>query len=181
LRLTYRFRQFFFALAAKPSKEEIEIVNQTLSPELQKIFYQLKSSDQKHSIEIFKKLKAQGEKDPDLFLAALLHDVGKCLFPLRLWERVMIVLGQALFPNVVSEWGQGNVDGWERPFVIACQHAQWGADLAKSAGASPLTVYLIRRHQDGINKLRNENEDREERSYYEEDLLYRLQKTDNES
>ena len=180
MRLTYRFRQFFFALAAKPSKEEIEIVNQTLSPELQKIFYQLQSSDQKHSIEIFIKLKAQGEKDPDLLMAALLHDVGKCLFPLRLWERVMIVLGQMLFPDIVNKWGRGNVDGWKRPFVIARQHAQWGADLAKSAGASPLSVYLIRHHQDELNTNRKEEKDIQENPQ-KEDLLFRLQRFDSES
>jgi len=180
LRLTYRLRQFIRALVAKPTKEEILIVNQTLSPELQKKFYQLQSSEQKHSIEILKKLEAQGEKDPDLLMAALLHDVGKCLFPLRLWERVMIVLGQALFPNMVSKWGQGNVDGWERPFVIARQHAEWGADLAKSAGASPLTVYLIRRHQDSLN-IDDNAEVKFEGISEKERMLYRLQKIDNES
>jgi predicted hydrolase (HD superfamily) len=56
--------------------------------------------------------------------------------------------------------------------VVAEHHAGWGADLANQAGATPLTVELIRRHQD--SPVRNPDSQMEH-------LLAALQAADNES
>ena len=100
------------------------------------------------------------EKHPDLLTAALLHDVGKSDHPLRLWERVVIVLGKKLFPNHVQAWGRGKPKGWARPFVVASEHPLWGAELSRDVGVSSLAVDLIREHQNEIptgdeNALKN--------------------------
>jgi hypothetical protein len=68
---------------------------------------------------------------------------------------VLIVLGKRFFPNRMRGWGKGQVRGWKRPFVIASEHACWGAELAQGAGASPLAVYLIREHQSRIPQERS--------------------------
>ena len=60
----------------------------------------------------------------------------------------MIVLGKKLFPRLISRLGRGTPQSFRRPFVVAERHADWGADLAARAGASTMTVNLIRRHQD---------------------------------
>ena len=93
-------------------------------------------------------LKASGQTDPHLLAAALLHDVGKVLFPLSLLERAIIVLGKRFFRQRAGRWSEGTPSRLRRPFVVAAHHPDWGADLAGQAGASSRTVELIRRHQD---------------------------------
>jgi len=90
----------------------------------------------------------------------LLHDVGKSRFLLRLWERVYVVLVKAFIPLLAQRWGceppavltsspdELRVPGWRRPFVIACHHPIWGAEMVAKTGASPLTVALIKKHQE---------------------------------
>jgi hypothetical protein len=97
---------------------------------------------------VLERLLADGQTDADLLTAALLHDAGKVRARLSVWERVVIVLGKKLFAGHVKGWGEGEARGLRRPFVVAAQHAAWGAELALAAGASPRTVELIRRHQE---------------------------------
>jgi hypothetical protein len=123
-------------------------------------------------MDVYHKLVTQGETSPDLLVAALLHDVGKSRYPLHLWERVLIVLVKALFPTRAKRWGAGAPFGWRRPFVIAEQHPAWGAEMATRAGASPLTVELICKHQ---------HPSPSESQSEVEALLQKLQAVDDES
>jgi hypothetical protein len=124
----------------------------------------MQPSEQTHSLQVCKELLSVTDKDHlpqqwDLLVAALLHDVGKSRRPLRAYERVMIVLGHALFPDIVNRWGGEDVkiDDDNRDvtrltwlkilFVVAEQHPCWGASLAAEAGVSPLTASLSRHHQ----------------------------------
>ncbi|RPI32816.1 MAG: hypothetical protein EHM70_07955 [Chloroflexota bacterium] len=131
-----------------------------LKPAEASLFFRLQPGEQAHSIDVLHNLIERGEAYPDLWVAALLHDVGKSCYPLNLWERVWIVLGKAIFPEKVNRWGSeyanmelssGNklrAPFWRRPFVVAVLHPEWGARLAETAGSSPMVVSLIRRHQD---------------------------------
>ena len=116
--------------------------------------------------------KLAGQATPELLTAALLHDVGKILVPLSIFDRVVIVLGKHLFRKAALRWAEGTPHGWRLPFVVAEHHAGWGADLACQAGAPPLTVELIRRHHDGPGQ--NPDSDTEH-------LLAALQAADDES
>jgi hypothetical protein len=111
------------------------------------LFDGMQPSEQAHSIAVMRRLQVQDTAEHDLLVAALLHDAGKCLYPLRAWERVLIVLVGALSDRLVDRWGSGEPRGWRRPFVVAKQHPAWGADLARRQGATALTVELIRQHQ----------------------------------
>jgi len=131
----------------------------------------MQPGEQVHSLKVFHRLSKRKETSPDLLAAALLHDVGKSQHPLRLWERVLVVAGQAVFPNLVKYWGKGEPHGWRRAFVVAAKHPAWGSDLAFAAGASPLVVSLIRLHRDEISPAVD----------HENRLLISLQRADNES
>ena len=131
----------------------------------------MQPNEQAHSLHIFRQLLAEGEESRDLLTAALLHDVGKSRFPLHLWERVLVVLGHTLAPSWVERWGEGEPYGWRRPFVVAVKHPIWGAELASEAGASPLAVSLIRRHQAPSHKA----------DPLEDGLLEILQRADNKN
>jgi hypothetical protein len=146
--LSYRARQFFQALKASPTPIELDQARAILNPALMDLFLRLKPSDQAHSIQVMQKLQKEGNIHPDLLSAALLHDAGKCLYPLHVWERVMIVLAKAFIPEQASRWGRADARGWKRVFAVAEQHPAWGAELAERAGANPTIIQLIRRHQD---------------------------------
>lgn len=169
----YRLEQFWLAVRSPaPTTEELEIAQEVLTPSQMALFSQMQASEQTHSLRILKTLQEQGETNPDLMIAALLHDVGKIRYPLRLWERVFIVLGDKFIPRYTKSWGNSVPRGWRRPFVVAAQHPLWGADLALEAGTTPLAASLIRYHQE-IHPGNNPNT-------LEDRLLSALQHADNQ-
>jgi putative nucleotidyltransferase with HDIG domain len=123
------------------------------------LFMVMHPADKAHALEVLKKLRARGEKNPDLLTAALLHDVGKIRYPMSAWDRAIVVLGKALFPSRVRVWGRGKAKGWRRPFVTAEQHAFWGARMAAESGVSSLTVNLIWRHHEPYSAIPDTQED----------------------
>jgi len=153
VRVFYRARQFWWALTSAPDAESLVEARQALTgPELA-LFQNLQLHEQAHSLWIYRRLREQKQTDPDLLAAALIHDVGKSRYPLHIWERVLVVLGKACFPNRAQLWSQGQPRGWKRPFVVAQQHPAWGAEMAVEAGASPLTVALIQRHHEALEEV----------------------------
>ncbi len=144
----YRARQFWLALWAKPKLEQLEQARQLLTSAQFKLFQQLYPSEKVHALSVCQQLQAQGYQSNDLLIAALLHDIGKVKYPLRLWERVAVVLGGRFFPQQAARWGVGVPKGWRRPFVVAANHPAWGAEMAAEVGVSPLTLTMIQRHQD---------------------------------
>jgi len=146
-RLAYRSRQFWNALFG-PRKHLTSELLLYLTPSQQQLFQRMQPSEQAHAFQLLKSLETAGQVQPDLLVAALLHDVGKILHPLSIFDRVIIVLGKRLFPRRVMRWAEGTPKGLCLPFVVAEHHARWGAELAAEAGATPLTVELIRRHQE---------------------------------
>jgi putative nucleotidyltransferase with HDIG domain len=177
MRMFYRLRQLWESLHARPTAPDLALAQGVLAPPLMALFLRLQPSEQAHSLRILCLLLEQGENHPDLLAAALLHDVGKSRYPLYVWERVVIVLGKAVLPKQARRWGQAQPRGWQRPFVIAEQHPVWGAEMAGQAGASPLTVSLIRNHQEAPPPLVY----RAEPPQIENLLLHRLQGLDDES
>jgi hypothetical protein len=146
--MLYRVRQFWLAWRAEPlTQNELAPARYVLTAEQMKLFSHLQPSEQIHALNVLQTIQAQGETDPDLQVAALLHDVGKARAPLKLWERVVIVLGKSFFSKRLKSWGRGQPQGFFRPFVIAEQHPTWGGEMASEAGSSPVAVSLIRRHQ----------------------------------
>ncbi len=139
------------------------------------LFDQMQPAEQAHSIGVFRKLREAGFTNRDLLIAALLHDVGKIKVPLRLWERVEVVIFKKIVPGFADTWGKAALKGWQKPFVVALRHPSWGAELAEQAGASQLTVSLIKRHQDKLVSPVDFS------TYSEEHFLYQLQFFDNES
>lgn len=112
------------------------------------LFFRMNDPDQAHSVRVFQALVAQGEEDEDLLRAALLHDAGKSLAPLRPWQKALVVLANRILPNQVLKWGQDEPYGWRKPFVVALQHPEWGAALVQQEGGSETLVTLIRYHQE---------------------------------
>ncbi len=147
-RLAYRARQFWSFLAGPRIQVRTEILLPYLPSSQITLFYHMRATEQEHGYLVFERLKATGQTEADLLAAALLHDVGKILYPPALLERVVVVLAHRFLKSSARRWSEGAPTGLRRPFVVAAKHAAWGADLARQAGASPRTVDLIRRHHD---------------------------------
>jgi hypothetical protein len=147
-RLAYRSRQLWNALFSPRMPVSDEALLSQLTTPQYSLFRSMQPSEQAHAYQMFERLKADGHSEPDLLTAALLHDAGKTRQPLSIIDRIVIVLGKRLFREKARGWAVGPMDGLRRPFVVADRHAGWGADLAAQAGATPVSVELIRRHQE---------------------------------
>ena len=147
----YRLWQFWQIVTAVPlnsaAREEVAAI---LSASEMSLFDRFALNDQWHSYRVMKMLQAAGHNEPDLLVAALLHDVGKTRLPLSIWERSLIVLASIFLPRQTAVWGQGEATGWQRPFVVKMQHPSWSAEMAAAAGSTPQAVRLMQRHQDPI-------------------------------
>jgi hypothetical protein len=149
VRLPYRLRQLRHNLVAGPlpAAAHDEIAGLLTGPE-RDLFARYSPADQWHALRVLHMLRDAGYNHPDLLAAALLHDVGKTRYPLSVWDRVVIVVGQGLLGRRTERWGDGEPRGWRRPFVVRAQHPAWGAGMAAAAGTRPGVVALIRRHQE---------------------------------
>lgn len=145
--MKYRIWQFWQSLKSPPQENDWQLVSAVLSPEESAIFHKLPVPDQNHSLRVLRALQATGEQDPDLLKAALLHDLGKTLYPLKRWERVWAVLASSLFPRAFLRWGDGRPAGLCRALAVIKHHPEWGAQLAQEAGGSSRLVWLIRNHE----------------------------------
>jgi hypothetical protein len=169
----YRWRQFRWALGARIREEDRAMVARFLPPEAQALFRRMPRGDQRHSLAVLRTLLEWGETHPALLQAALLHDVGKAAAPLSPWERALLVLTEALCP---PSWRRilrqlPLLRRWAARVQRYRAHPEIGAAWAQAAGCDPLTVALIRRHQEPLGPPQPE-EDLETR------LLRRLQEAD---
>jgi hypothetical protein len=145
-------RQFWRMVSVKSGSFDLELVQRILNPEQMSLFNQMQTGEKEHAISMARKLTEQGDTQPDLLVAALLHDVGKLRYRMNPLERTMVVLMKVVIPGQARQWGSQAPDeweglpGWRRPFVVAEQHPAWGAELAHRVGVSDLTETLIREH-----------------------------------
>jgi len=152
VRLRYRLRQFWRILSIKEDQLEDEQALVKLNPEQRTLFTQMQPGEQNHAVIMFHSLLEQGETQPDLLVAALLHDVGKLRYRMSPLERAMVVLVKAVMPGQAHRWGEllsagwDGLPSWRKPFIVAEHHAEWGAEMARQAGVSSLTETLIREH-----------------------------------
>lgn len=156
----YRAGQFLRALTARVTEEEVAKAIHILTPEAQRLFRRQTVQDQRHALAVYLALREAGHTDRQLLAAALLHDVGKAAAPLSAWQRAAIVLLDRFAPRLLACLSRVEPKGhilslpkdWRRPFVVYARHPEIGAHWAQEAGCSPLTVALIRRHQEDIKK-----------------------------
>ena len=171
-RIPYRLSQFWYAVTAAPAPQDLEQARTILSPGELQLFMKMQPGEQAHALRVLNCLRRQGESEPRLLQAALLHDVGKIRYRLNPWQRGLIVLTKKISPGAAQRWGESEPAGWRAAFTVAAQHPAWGASLAEAAGSDPLTVSLVRRHQEHLNQPGSSLEER---------LLQKLQAADEQS
>jgi len=143
-RVLYRVRQFFLALRAAADPRDLEQARSVLTPEQMKLFAGMQSSEQAHAVNVYRQLVAQGETASDLMAAALLHDVGKSLSPLCLWERILIVLARAVFPAQSRRWGSLPTEGFKGGYPPSPGPFPLEGERGDERGNMPIPKEVIR-------------------------------------
>ena len=158
----YRVRQFVNALLARVSPKELREADEVLPPGARELFRKMSVPDQRHSLNVMRTLRRAGHAEADLLAAALLHDVGKSAAKIYPWHRATIVLSKRFAPGLLARLtsGEPRREAWRKPFVVHCRHTEIGAEWAAWAGCSPLTVSLIRRHQEPLRRAPQNEEER---------------------
>jgi len=146
----YRVSQFASAFFPHIDSSEVQWAVDNLSPEACSLFFKQSRPEQRHALDVAKSLMNK-EHDftqldfQNLLTAALLHDCGKSIVSIRLWQRVFIVLMQKMPEPLWSRLEQGP-SILALPLNIATKHAIWGEHLAQKAGLNSVICGLIREH-----------------------------------
>ena len=146
----HRFRQGIRALAAPYRQVDVELAARYLSESELALFCRLQRSEQQHSLNVLRTVLAQSSTTPpELAAAALLHDVGKIRYPLRVWQKSLVVLVRALIPPLYRRMiASDERNFWARPFFMGEYHPQWSAELLREAGSAEATIWLAAHHGD---------------------------------
>jgi len=140
----YRVRQFVRALTESRAPPDLGSFASLLTPEQLALFATMAPADQHHCLAVAKTLAEDGWTDSDLLRAALMHDVGKSLAHIGLWQRVVYVLvcrwAPGLLPRL-SAWGSRGVT---KGLYILAHHGELGAELAARAGLPERVASLVR-------------------------------------
>lgn len=137
-----RVRQFVEAGQA-PNADEIAFARNHLSGNLFGLFSTQTPRDQLHAIRTARWLARRGHTDPDLLVAALLHDVAKG--KQRRFDRVAwVVAGWAHAGNALAD-ERSHVE-LRRALARSKNHAWASAEAMRAAGASERATELARLH-----------------------------------
>lgn len=143
----YRVYQVWRSLLARPlDADDHAILDATLPVAGRALFFSMTRNDQRHSLTVYRALRARGCADGDLLAAALLHDSGKGGGRVPFVARPLVVLLRAFAPRTLDWLARSPRPWFRRPFYHAWRHAEIGAELAAQAGLSPRVVTLIRTH-----------------------------------
>jgi len=153
--------KFFKSFNVRLEPDDLVFIRKHLTLNEQVLFFRMQVVDQKHTVEMTRKLADQITLNKDhkkmdttaLLKASLLHDCGKALYSFRIRDRVIGTLLKKFlnsFYLYLSEKGKTAVKKRSLSKMIYNHHhhPKLGAELAEAAGVAALTSKLIASHQD---------------------------------
>ena len=135
-RALYRTRQVFHALWPHVPEEDLEDARLLMSPAEERLFASMERRDQRHALEVMRRLREHTDKR-DMLIAALLHDCGKGAVPV--WLRVLHVAA----PRVGRIVGKEGAPGWRGAAYRLHHHVELSTKLVQDAGSTDATVRLV--------------------------------------
>ncbi len=152
----YRVGQFWRGLRAQVTKEEMAAAAAVLPAAARPLFARLPVDARRHSLDVLDALRRAGWDDPDLAVAALLHDAGKLAAAdagvrIGLWLRGPLVLLEAFAPRLLARMAEPEPRaGWRHALYVHLDHPAIGAAWARAAGCSERACWLIAHHQETL-------------------------------
>lgn len=134
-------RQALRHVAGQVSEAERRELGDWLRAPQRALFDSMHRADQRHGLDVVAHLREAGREDPELLLAALLHDCSKGR-SVRLPHRVAWSLGERYGERVHDLLAP--LPGFRTAFERLRDHAADSARLARQAGCSERTADLIR-------------------------------------
>lgn len=156
-----RMRQGMRALLAFRETPDLNLAAQYLNMPQLALFRQMPHLEQVHAINVLKTLltlplpeTADDRALDDLAVAALLHDVGKSIHRVRVWQKTLPVLVKAASPELYGKFTDRDPKNhlW-RAFAVKAHHPAWGAQMAARANTSARALWLIEHHQDAPDEV----------------------------
>ncbi len=147
----YRTRQFFGGVLARVTDADRREAAAVLNQAAYAWFTALPRDLQWHGVQVMHDLQRAGIEQREVLAAALLHDAGKSAGSSGPLVRAFIVLARHLAPDWSArrkELDYRRAQGIDRVLAIAYQHPQIAAEQAAACGCDPVTIDLIRYHQD---------------------------------
>lgn len=128
--MSYRVKQFIWAVTAEVTEAEKTYINEYLAPEEVQLFEQLKVYEQKHSIKVAQAMAqdAQAEDRINRIRVGLLHDIGKIIYPIGPIRKSMMVL--------LHKFTKGRISRVRISDMVKCyyEHPQLGYEILKKKG-----------------------------------------------
>ncbi|KLU62139.1 HD domain protein [Peptococcaceae bacterium CEB3] len=163
----YRSGQFINVLWARFGREDLTRARRFLNAPAYALFLRQAPTERRHSLKVAALIENRGpalsaDDRRNVLQAALLHDCGKSLFPLRLWQRVLVVCWQKS-PQAVQTRLIRGPKFVSSPLRSAQRHPVWGSRLAHQAGLNDDVCRLIAEHhqpQTPLGRLLAEADDR---------------------
>lgn len=158
----YRLRQLYKALRPKIKEEELTWLRGVLTEQELSLFDKQLLIEKRHAIDVASEVLCQksdvvlnlGETAfNNLLKAAFLHDCGKSLISLRLWQRVFIVCYNYLPQRTKKSITSRQRSIFSKTIVIYHQHPCWGKHLAAKTGLNQEVQALIENHHSPNNQI----------------------------
>ncbi len=138
-----RVGQFVAHVRARVDPGEADLVRRMLPAAAVAVFDAMPVADRRHGLDVVARLVDADQHDPDVLVAALMHDAAKG-HRMRLWHRIAGVMIEALSPRMLARLASSDPGSWRHPFHLYLHHEALSADLAVRAGCTPRAAAFIR-------------------------------------
>lgn len=135
-----RIRQFFLCLFLNFNSDDMDYINEKLNNDIKPVFLKLSDYEKKHSILVAQAVEKEFMNDPDLILAALLHDIGKSKYHINIFQKSLFVLLDYLSRGKLKKF-TGN-----KSIYIFYNHGEAGYDILKSNNYNNRILEIVKNH-----------------------------------
>ena len=110
------------------------------------LFRKLQNSEKAHAFQVMQDVQANGFSESYYLKATLLHDVGKIVYSMNVWERSLAVIFRFTLKKVHKNMQVENEKWWMRGSIVAEKHPEWGAELLLKTDLPSEIIEIVKSH-----------------------------------